>query len=45
MNDNENSFSKANLIKEQQNDPDISLLYQKVSDKIDRQPSVLLTAY
>jgi hypothetical protein len=34
-NDNQSSFSKSSLIREQQNDPEISALYQKASDKMD----------
>ena len=30
-----NTFSKPNLIKEQQNDPEISVLYQMAADEID----------
>ena len=31
----ESNFSKSNLIKEQQNDPEISVLYQKAPDELD----------
>ncbi len=31
----ESSFSKSKLIKEQQNDPEISVIYQKASDESD----------
>ncbi len=34
-NNDQSSFSKSNLIKEQQNDPEISVLYQKASHEIE----------
>ncbi|CAB4001498.1 Transposon Ty3-I Gag-Pol poly, partial [Paramuricea clavata] len=34
-NDNQSSFSKSSPIREQQNDPEISALYQKSSDEMD----------
>jgi hypothetical protein len=34
-NNDQSSFSKSNLIKEQQNDPEVSVLYQKASHEIE----------